>query len=242
MSKTELCTRREALWMSSSAAGLTAICVPGTTLGAQDEKGKPAAPVPAKPEDVRSIDAIVAAVYGAISGPPGPRDWTACAACSMPAPRLIPCRPRRRRGKGHDVDASLHRRRVHQSDRAQSQGRGFLRAGNRAPRRALRLGRARVQHIRIAPRRGRSSTIRAWDQQYSSSSSTASGGGSSPSSGTASGPASRFRPNTCRSTNDNQLASTSVSSRVAGARPGRSAPTRRRRCCHPCRSRRRADG
>jgi len=30
---------------------------------------------PPKPEDVKSLDAIVAAIYDVISGPPGPRDW-----------------------------------------------------------------------------------------------------------------------------------------------------------------------
>jgi len=34
----------------------------------------PAAPA-AKPEDVKSLDAIVAAIYDVISGPPGARDW-----------------------------------------------------------------------------------------------------------------------------------------------------------------------
>jgi hypothetical protein len=30
---------------------------------------------PAKPSDVASVDAILAALYGSVSGPPGPRDW-----------------------------------------------------------------------------------------------------------------------------------------------------------------------
>jgi hypothetical protein len=35
-----------------------------------------AAPAPvANPNDVKSLDAIVAAIYGVISGPPGERDW-----------------------------------------------------------------------------------------------------------------------------------------------------------------------
>jgi hypothetical protein len=44
----------------------------------QEKKDAPAAPaaVPAAdPKDVKSLDAIVAAVYGVISGPPGARDW-----------------------------------------------------------------------------------------------------------------------------------------------------------------------
>jgi len=35
----------------------------------------PAPSRPASPTDVSSVDAIVAALYGSVSGPPGPRDW-----------------------------------------------------------------------------------------------------------------------------------------------------------------------
>ena len=46
----------------------------GTRSAPAAEKG--AADMPAaKPEDVKSLDAIVAAVYDVISGPPGERDW-----------------------------------------------------------------------------------------------------------------------------------------------------------------------
>lgn len=63
------------------AAGKTP--APGTT--ANPQATRPAVPAPAKPEspqqpaanpdDVKSIDAIVHALYDVISGPPGPRNW-----------------------------------------------------------------------------------------------------------------------------------------------------------------------
>ena len=47
----------------------------------------------AKPEDVNSIDAIVAAVYNVISGPNGqPRDWNRMRSLFIPDARLIPAR------------------------------------------------------------------------------------------------------------------------------------------------------
>ena len=51
-----------------------------------------AAPV-AKPEDVKSIDAIMAAVYDVISGPAGDRDWNRFKSLFIPEARLIPVRP-----------------------------------------------------------------------------------------------------------------------------------------------------
>lgn len=53
-------------------------------------ESKPAAPA-AKPADVSSIDAILAAVYDAISGPAGqPRDWDRFRSLFVPGARLIP--------------------------------------------------------------------------------------------------------------------------------------------------------
>jgi hypothetical protein len=87
--------RREALRISSvaagAAAGLAAISLGATALGAQDEKPKPATEAAAKPEDVSSIDAIIAAIYGAISGPPGRRDVERLRSLFHPGARLIPC-------------------------------------------------------------------------------------------------------------------------------------------------------
>ncbi len=57
----------------------------------QDEKSKPPAAVAARPEDVKSIDAIVAAVYDTISGPAGNRDWDRLRSLFYRDARLIPC-------------------------------------------------------------------------------------------------------------------------------------------------------
>jgi hypothetical protein len=49
----------------------------------------PFASVPApKPEDVKSIDSIMAAVYDVISGPPGERDWSRFRSLFLPTARL----------------------------------------------------------------------------------------------------------------------------------------------------------
>lgn len=48
-----------------------------------------ASPV-ARPEDVESIDAIIAALYDVISGPAGPRDWDRMRSLFAPGARLIP--------------------------------------------------------------------------------------------------------------------------------------------------------
>ena len=80
------------------------------TAAAQDKKeaersgatdaAKPAADMPAaKPEDVKSLDAIVAAVYDVISGPPGPRDWNRFNSLFAKDARLIAVRTPKDGGK-----------------------------------------------------------------------------------------------------------------------------------------------
>jgi hypothetical protein len=60
---------------------------------------RPDAPAP-RPEDVATIDAILAVVYDVISGPKGkPRDWDRMRGLFVPGARLIPCRPRGADGK-----------------------------------------------------------------------------------------------------------------------------------------------
>jgi hypothetical protein len=49
-----------------------------------------AAPPAAKPADVVSVDAIVAALYDVISGPAGKRDWDRFRSLFIPGARLIP--------------------------------------------------------------------------------------------------------------------------------------------------------
>lgn len=48
-----------------------------------------------RPEDVKSIDSIVAAVYDVISGPPGPRDWDRLRSLLLPEARFMPVAHRR---------------------------------------------------------------------------------------------------------------------------------------------------
>ena len=50
-----------------------------------------AAPPPARPEDVKSMDAIMAAVYDVISGPAGQkRDWDRMRSLFAPGAGLLP--------------------------------------------------------------------------------------------------------------------------------------------------------
>src|SRR5687768_12272338 len=61
--------------------------------------GTPDATPPARPEDVASEDAIIAALYGAISGPAGQkRDWARFRPLFIPDGRLIVARPPRPEG------------------------------------------------------------------------------------------------------------------------------------------------
>jgi hypothetical protein len=88
--------RREALGISLGAIGAAeglAVLSPGGTASAGSQVEKPKEPVPAKPEDIGSIDAIIAAVYAAISGPAGQRDWDRLRSLFHPSARLIPCFP-----------------------------------------------------------------------------------------------------------------------------------------------------
>ncbi len=57
----------------------------------QNEKVKPPAAVAAKPDDVKSMDAILAAIYDTISGPAGGRDWDRLRSLFHADARLIPC-------------------------------------------------------------------------------------------------------------------------------------------------------
>ena len=50
------------------------------------------APPEADPADVRSVDAIIHALYDVISGPAGERDWERMESLFMPGARLIPSR------------------------------------------------------------------------------------------------------------------------------------------------------
>jgi hypothetical protein len=94
MRQIRACSRREALRFSTGAAGWVALAMGEAAIGAQDEAAKPA-PIAAKPDDVGSIDALLAALYGSISGPAGTRDWDRMRSLFHPGARLMPCSPAR---------------------------------------------------------------------------------------------------------------------------------------------------
>lgn len=70
-----------------------ALGLPTGNARAQDPVAPPAAPQ-ARPEDVESIDAILAALYDVISGPAGERDWDRFRSLMAPGALLVPAAPR----------------------------------------------------------------------------------------------------------------------------------------------------
>jgi hypothetical protein len=88
--------RRRNLLLTAAASGAIAALASGA------DEPRPTVPT-ARPEDVASIDAILAAVYEVISGPKGKaRDWDRMRSLFVPGARLIPCLP-----KGADGKASI---------------------------------------------------------------------------------------------------------------------------------------
>jgi hypothetical protein len=82
----------------------------------------PFASVPApKPEDVKSIDAIMAAVYDVISGPAGERDWSRFRSLFLPTARLTAAT------KG--TDGAIHLRPMSADEYATRAGGYFLKNG-----------------------------------------------------------------------------------------------------------------
>jgi hypothetical protein len=69
-----------------------------SSAGQEKREGTQGAPA-AKPEDVKSLDAIVAAVYDVISGPPGERDWNRFNSLFAKDARLIAVRMAKDGGK-----------------------------------------------------------------------------------------------------------------------------------------------
>ncbi len=62
---------------------------PTSDVGQTDKPGTAAAPTAVHPADVTSRDAIVAALYDSISGPPGDRDWERFRSLFIPEAQLI---------------------------------------------------------------------------------------------------------------------------------------------------------
>lgn len=75
----------------------------------------------AKPEDVKSIDAIIAALYDVISGPPGPRDWNRFRSLFIPEARMLPT--------GKRPDGTVGYRAITPEDYVQRSGAMFLKEG-----------------------------------------------------------------------------------------------------------------
>jgi len=83
-------TRSRSLLALAAALLLALFTTPGA---AQQAPPSSRVPTPA-PDDVATIDGILAAVYGAISGPAGqPRDWDRFRSVLHPDARLIPTGP-----------------------------------------------------------------------------------------------------------------------------------------------------
>ncbi|MGO9469744.1 MAG: hypothetical protein ACLQIB_46920 [Isosphaeraceae bacterium] len=82
-------------WLAATMAGvftiLPAAAFRSGEARAQNETEKPPAAVAAKPDDVKSMDAILAALYDTISGPAGERDWNRLRSLFHADARLIPC-------------------------------------------------------------------------------------------------------------------------------------------------------
>jgi hypothetical protein len=69
-----IASTRPLLWALACASVPVVLGMPAPVIG-QDVKPGAGAPPAAGAEDVRSIDEILASLYGTISGPGGPRDW-----------------------------------------------------------------------------------------------------------------------------------------------------------------------
>jgi hypothetical protein len=87
--------RNTKCYLAAAIIGLCAVWLADWPFAAkarsQDEKSKPPAGVAARPDDVKSMDAILAALYDVISGPPGERDWDRLRSLFYTDARLIPC-------------------------------------------------------------------------------------------------------------------------------------------------------
>lgn len=105
-----------------------------------DPAAAPSAPAPdappARPEDVASIEAIVAAWYDAISGPAGAeRDWTRFRSLFLPEARLVTTRP----GSDGAVPVALTLADYERANRVYFERGGYFE--REAGRRAERFGR-----------------------------------------------------------------------------------------------------
>jgi hypothetical protein len=85
------------MWTLLAPLALALACAhqPDAAAAAASSAQAPAAPPPARPADVASPDAIIAAAYDVISGAKGePRDWNRFRSLFLPGARLIPTMPK----------------------------------------------------------------------------------------------------------------------------------------------------
>jgi hypothetical protein len=84
---------RRCAHIAVAVGGLSILGLPNLLAAQAPGAGDSAATPPAaRPADVASMDAILAALYDVISGPAGPRDWDRFRSLFVPGARLIPTR------------------------------------------------------------------------------------------------------------------------------------------------------
>src|SRR5216683_2846329 len=101
--------------------------------------------VPApKPDDVKSLDSILHAIYDVISGPAGDRDWNRFRSLFVPEARLTSA-TRRDNGPVHLLDVEGYARGAGNYFKTHS----LLRERHRQPRAKIRQHRSGFQQLRI---------------------------------------------------------------------------------------------
>jgi hypothetical protein len=120
--KLAVLTLAAAFAISQSASGQSSEKPAPQSAASAQAAPDPFASVPApKPDDVKSIDAIMTAVYDVISGPPGERDWSRFRSLFLPTARLTAAT------KG--PDGAIHLRPMSADDYATRAGGYFLKNG-----------------------------------------------------------------------------------------------------------------
>jgi hypothetical protein len=120
--KLAVLTLAAAFVLSQSASAQSSEKPAPQTAASAQAAPDPFASVPApKPDDVKSIDAIMTAVYDVISGPPGERDWSRFRSLFLPTARLTAAT------KG--ADGSVRLRPMSADDYAKLAGGYFLKNG-----------------------------------------------------------------------------------------------------------------
>lgn len=97
-------SRRDAIRLGAQTTGLAALGLAGRAAGAAQDQAAPALAAPAaKTEDVATLEAVIEALYAAISGPAGARDWDRLRSLFHAGARLMPTA----RGPGENDQTTL---------------------------------------------------------------------------------------------------------------------------------------